>query len=456
MTSTTTRMFLTELAGAGDVVVDPDVLESYRRDQTAPDVVDAGMPSVLVRPRSTAEVQAAVAAAARHGVAVVPRGAGSGLSGGANAVDGCMLLSLERMTDVLDVDPASMTATVQPGVINATLRERASSKGLWYAPDPASYEFSSIGGNIATNAGGLCCVKYGVTRDALLGLEVVLANGRVVRVGRRTRKGVAGYDLTGLLCGSEGTLGVITEATLRLLPAPGPASTLAAVFPTVNAAGEAISQIVRGCQPSLLELMDRTTINAVEDFQPTGLERDVAALVFARSDAGGGKADVDWMAQRCDAAGATLVVTSDDAAEGRMLMVARRLAYTALEHRGATLLDDVAVPLDAITRLLVGIEEIAHELQVTIATFGHAGDGNMHPTIVYDRHDPVACSAARVAFAAIVKLARRLGGTVSGEHGIGLLKQRFLAEELGDALDLNRAIKHALDPHSVFNPGKGI
>jgi glycolate oxidase len=450
------KTVLADLGEAGDVVTDADVLEGYRRDQAAPGLLEAGMPAVLVRPRTTVQVQAAVRAAALHGVAVVPRGAGSGLSGGANALDGCLLLSLERMTDVVEVDAASLTATVQPGLVNAALGEAARGKGLWYAPDPGSYEFSTIGGNVATNAGGLCCVKYGVTRDALLGLEVVLADGRAVRVGRRTRKGVAGYDLAGLMCGSEGTLGVITEATMRLLPAPGPASTLAAVFPELGAAGEAIAQIVRGCQPSLLELMDRATVNAVEDFQPMGLERDAAALLFARSDAAGGVADVEWMSARCEEAGATLVVTSDEEAEGRMLMTARRFAYTALEHRGTTLLDDVAVPLGAIPALLTGIEQIAGEHGVTIATFGHAGDGNMHPTVVYDHRDPVQAAAARAAFVAIVALARRLGGTVSGEHGIGLLKRSFLAEELGDALELNRTIKRALDPHALFNPGKAI
>lgn len=447
---------LSDLSGAGDVVADADVLETYRRDQAAPGLLEAGTPAVLVRPRTTAEVQAAVRAAAAHGVPVVPRGAGSGLSGGANAVDGCLLLSLERMTDVVEVDAGSLLATAQPGVLNQSLREAAAGSGLWYAPDPASHEFSTIGGNVATNAGGLCCVKYGVTRDALLGVEAVLADGRVVRLGRRTRKGVAGYDLAGLLCGSEGTLGVITEVTVRLLPPPGPASTLAANFPELGGAAEAIASIVRGRQPSLLELMDRATVNAVEDFQPMELDREAAALLFARSDVAGGVADVEWMAARCEEAGADLVVSSDEEAEGRMLMAARRLAYSALERQGSTILDDVAVPLGAIPALIAGVEAIAAEHGALIATFGHAGDGNMHPTIVYDHRDADQTEAARAAFTAIVELALRLGGTVSGEHGVGTLKRGLLGSELGEAHDLHRAIKRAFDPNGLLNPGKAV
>jgi len=444
-----------DLAPAGDVVTDPAILESYRRDQAAPGLVAAGVPAAVVRPRTTAQVAAALGAAARHGVAVVPRGAGSGLSGGANATDGCLVVCLERMTDIVQVDTDSLTATVQAGVVNATLAASVRDDGLWYAPDPASWEFSTIGGNVATNAGGLCCVKYGVTRDALVGAEVVLADGRVVRVGRRTRKGVAGYDLAALLCGSEGTLGVITEVTLRLQPPPGPASTLAASFSTLEAAGEAIRQIARAARPSLLEVMDAATIAAVEAFQPMDLDPDAAALVFARSDEGGGTAEIAWMERTCEAAGAALVVASDEEAEGRMLLAARRLAYPALERRGATLLDDVAVPVGAIPAFLAAVQAIAAAHGVLVATFGHAGDGNMHPTIVYDHHDADEVARARAAFAAIVRAALQLGGTITGEHGVGLLKRPYLVDEIGpDALDLSRDIKRVWDPDGRMNPGK--
>ena len=458
MRTSTINALVRDLAGAGEISTDDDVLEAYRRDQAAPRFLDAGTPAVLVRPRTTGEVQAAVRAAASHRVPIVARGAGSGLSGGANAIDGCIVLSLERMDSILDIDSRSLTATVQPGVINDALRRAALAHGLWYAPDPASMEFSTIGGNVATNAGGLCCVKYGVTRDALLEIEVVLADGRCARFGRRTRKGVAGYDLAGLMCGSEGTLGIITEVTVRLLPPPAPAATLAASFPHLRGAGEAIMQIVTTLQPSLLELVDRATMDAVESFKPMNLDRDAAALLFARSDAGtlASQRQIERMAQWCDQAGATLTVTSDEEAEGRMLMAARRLAYTALEHQGSTLLDDVAVPLGRIGDLVEGIEAIAIEQQVRIATFGHAGDGNMHPTLVYDHRDPHARERVRLAFEAIVRLARSLGGTVTGEHGVGLLKRGFLSEELGDALDVHHAIKAVFDPQNILNPGKAI
>jgi glycolate oxidase len=301
-------------------------------------------------------------------------------------------------------------------------------------------------------------VKYGVTRDAVLGLEVVLADGRALRLGRQTRKGVAGYDLVGLIVGSEGTLGVVTEATVRLLPTPGPAATLAASFPTLGAAGGAIAGIMRGAIPSLLEIMDRTTVRAVEAIQPMELDCDAAAYLYARADTGSTQAveDVERMAQVCEEAGATLVVTTDEEAEGRLVMAARRLAYPALERQGTTLLDDVAVPIGAIPALLDGIERIATHHDVVIGTFGHAGDGNMHPTVVYDSRDADAVVRATAAFDAILALALELHGTVSGEHGIGSLKRRHVHAELGATLNVHRAIKRALDPSNVLNPGKAL
>jgi glycolate oxidase len=447
--------FRDALAAAGDVIYDLEVIEQYRHDQAAPGMLAAGVPLAVVRPTTTEQVRAAVAAARDHRIPIVPRGAGSGLSGAANASDGCIVLSLERMTKIVEVDPGAMTATVQAGVINADLRAAAGEQGLWYAPDPASYEFSTIGGNVATNAGGLCCVKYGVTREALLGVEVVLADGTVERVGRRTRKGVVGYDLTSLLCGSEGTLGVITEVTTRLLPKPGPAATLAASFAELAPAGRAIAEIVRHRQPSMLELMDRTAVRAVEEFKPMGLDAD-SALLFGGSDSASGLADVEWMGAICEEAGATVVVTTDEPAEGRMLTAARRLALTALERQGATLLDDVAVPLNAIPALIERIEEIAASHGVLIATFGHAGDGNMHPTVVYDHNSESERAAARQAFEEIVEAALALGGTASGEHGVGALKRRFLDAELGSSIGLHRKIKRAFDPENLLNPERSL
>lgn len=442
---------LDELATVGGLVTDSEILEGYRRDQCAPDLVPNGRPAALVRPRTTAEVQRAVRAAASHGVPIVPRGAGSGLSGGAAAVDGCVVLSLEAMTDIA-IDESSLVATAQAGVLNGDLKRSAAEVGLFYPPDPASSEFCTIGGNVATNAGGLCCVRYGVTRDALLGLEVVLADGRVVELGRWTRKGVVGYDLPALLCGSEGTLGVITRATLRLQPTPPPASTLAASFPDIGRAGRAVARIVRQLVPSLLELMDATTVAAVQAFQPMDLGVDVGALLFARADRGTG--EVERMAAACEEAGASLVVSSDDEAEGRMLLAARRLAYPALERLGTTLLDDVSVPVGQIPALVEGITAIADRRRLTIGVFGHAGDGNLHPTIVFDHRAGEQVARARLAFADILDLTGRLGGTVTGEHGVGTLKRAAAIAEIGDGLDMHRAIKRALDPTGLFNPGK--
>jgi glycolate oxidase len=440
---------------AGSVLTDPDVLESYRRDQAS--LVEAGMPLAVVRAASTAEVQEVLRTASSHGVPVVPRGAGSGLSGGANAVDGCLVLSLTGMDRIVEIDAASLFAVVEPGVVNEELKKAVADVGLWYPPDPASAEFSTIGGNIATNAGGLCCLKYGVTGDFILGLEAVLADGSLLRTGRKTVKGAAGYDLTRLFVGSEGTLGLVTEATVRLRPAPPPPATLVAFFADLTSAGAAIAEIASSLVPSLLELMDRTTVRAVDEWKHMDLDREAAAMLLARSDAGGreGAAEIERMGAACSSAGATFVAQSSDPVEADLLMTARRLAFPALERQGTILLDDVAVPLGRIPALLEAIERVADEHGVLIGTFGHAGDGNMHPTIVFDRRDPAEVARVRSAFGDIVRAALELGGTITGEHGVGLLKVPFLTEEVGDAGHrAHRAIKEALDPLGILNPGK--
>lgn len=440
------------------LVVDPDVLASYRHDQAG--FVTAGHPAAAVLARSVADVRGVLRVAMTHGVPVVPRGAGSGLSGGANAVDGCIVLSLERMNRILDVDTEDLYAVVEPGVLNGDLSTAVEDLGLFYPPDPASASFSTIGGNIATNAGGLCCLKYGVTRDAVLELEVVLADGSVFQTGRRTVKGVAGYDLTGLLVGSEGTLGVVTRATLRLRPAPPPPSTLVAFFPTLTAAGRAVVELTaNGIVPSLLELMDRTTVAAVDAHTGMGLDHDAAALLLAQSDASADQAhrEIVMVAEHCEATGATYVAHTDDPDESDQLLTARKLAYAALEQRGATLLDDVAVPRSQIPALLESIERISERRAVEIGTFGHIGDGNMHPTIVYDPASDVSRKAAQAAFSDILRSALDLGGTVTGEHGVGSLKKPFLARELGPvAARVHRTVKRALDPQEILNPGKAI
>lgn len=435
------------------VLDDADRLASYRDDSAT--WLRGGSPAVVVFPRSTAEVVATLRCAAQFGVPVVPRGAGSGLSGGASAIERCVVVCLERMDRVLEVDAAEQLAVVQPGVLNAEVKRSADSVGLWYPPDPASWEFSSIGGNVATNAGGLCCIKYGVTADFVLGLEVVLADGTVVRTGRRTMKGVAGYDLTRLFVGSEGTLGVITEATLRLRPARSESVTVIAEFPSLPSAGLAVLDICARVTPSLLEIMDATTVAAVEDWKRMGLDRTSAALLLVQCDGPDAHNEAELVAAACSAAGATTTYISSDQLEAQELLAARRLAYPALERLGATLLDDVAVPRRALPAMLAAVEGAAQDRGVLIGTFGHAGDGNLHPTIVYDAADEDARAAASAAFDDVVRAALQLGGTVTGEHGVGLLKADWLETEIGPSgLDVHRRIKSALDPSGLLNPGK--
>ena len=457
MTLTTTDDLLSELAVTlpdGAVLTDPDRFGTYRADSAGGLV--AGEPAAVVFPRTTEQVSSVLAAAHRRRVPVVPRGAGSGLSGGANAVDGCLVLSLEKMTAVKAISTADGCAVVEPGVLNQQLRDEAARSGLWYAPDPASRTWCTLGGNISTNAGGLCCVKYGVTRDAVLALEVVLADGRTTRIGRRSVKGVAGYDLVGMFVGSEGTLGVVTEATLRLRPAPPPPTTVVAVFPDLASAGRAVQAITSTLTPSLLELMDRTTVQAVEALRPMGLDTGAAALLLAQTDSPG-EAETEALLAACEAAGATESYRSEDAEQADALLEARRLALPALEKQGAVMLDDVAVPRSQLVEAIARIEQVAADRQVVIGTFGHAGDGNLHPTVVHPHGDADAAARAALAFEDIVRVALALGGTITGEHGVGALKTGLLREELDPvARDLHSTIKDALDPLGILNPGKAV
>jgi glycolate oxidase len=435
------------------LLTDRDVIAGYRQDWARDP--QAGWPLAVVRATSTADVQAVLRWASAHAVPVVPRGAGSGLSGGSTAVDGGLVLSLEKMREIR-VDPRSRVAVAQPGLRNAEVKRAAAEHGLWYPPDPSSFEMCSIGGNAATNAGGLCCVKYGVTTDYVLGMEVVLADGTALRLGGPRLKDVAGLSLTKLFVGSEGLLGVITELTLRLLPAPPPASTLVAVFPSIDAAAEAVLAITSSLRPCLLELMDHTSINAVEDFTSMGLDRSAEALLIARSDAPGAASaeEIALMDAHCRAHGAAEVFTTTDQAEGDAFAAARRAAFPALERLGSLLLEDVGVPLPVLPALVRGIEKIAAEHVVTIAVVAHAGDGNTHPLVVYDAADPGETDRARAAFAAVMDLALELGGTITGEHGVGRLKKAWLPAYLGDdAMLLSRRIKDALDPAGILNPG---
>jgi glycolate oxidase len=396
--------------------------------------------------------------ATEHSVPIVPRGAGSGLSGGAIAVDGALTVVMTKMNRILEIDRGNLVAVVQPGVVNADLGRAAAEVGLFYPPDPASFEWCTIGGNLAENSGGLRCVKYGVTRDFVLGLEVVLADGSVIRTGGRNVKDVAGYSLTGLFVGSEGTLGIITEATLRLLPAPGPKLTMLAFFPTVRAAGEAVAAMTQaGVVPATLELMDQFTIRAVDQAQHLDLDRDAGAMLMIESDAHGvaAREELDRAAEACDACGATSIVRAADPVEADWLREARRKAHWALEQAGVARMDDVGVPRDRIPDMLAAIERISTAHGLPVGVFGHAGDGNLHPTFVVNRDDPTAEGRIDAARAAIYQEAIALGGTITGEHGTGVAKKGYLEMQRGkDAVRAMRAIKNALDPQGIFNPGK--
>ena len=438
------------------IVVDPDLMESYRVDRAM--FCEAGTPLAVVLPRQTAQVSEALRVASEYGVPVVPQGARSGLSGAANAIDGCIVIGLERMAEIRQIDVANRYVVTQPGVMNAALSHAVEASGLFYPPDPSSWEFCSIGGNLSTNSGGLCCVKYGVTTDYVLGLEVVLASGEVLRTGRRTVKGVAGYDLTKLFVGSEGTLGIITEATLSLRPAAQRPETLAATFDDAEPAAEGVSAVVGcGIVPSLLEFMDRTSVQAVNDAFRLGFDPEVGAVIIAQSDAGGshGREEIDHISKVLADCGATQVVVADDPAEGELLLKARREVLTAFERLGTTLIDDVCVPRDALAALVTGIDAIAAEHDLVIGVVGHAGDGNFHPTVVFDGQDEDESRRAKRAFDDVMTLGLDLGGTITGEHGVGVLKRELLAREVGDlGMRVHRDIKRALDPQDILNPGK--
>jgi len=433
------------------VLTEPDAVEPYRRDRALDP--DAGAPLAVALPGSTAEVQAVVSWAARHDVPVVPRGSGTGLSGGATAVTGGIVLSLERMRAVR-VDPATRTATVQPGLLNSELKAAVAEHGLWYPPDPASFDICTIGGNVATNAGGLCCVKYGVTVDYVLGLEAVLADGRAIRLGGPLVKDVAGLSLLKLFVGSEGTLGVVTEIIVRLLPAPPTPRRVVAWFSSSERATAAIGEIAAAIRPSLLEYMDRNAVNAVEDMLALRLDRSAEAFVLAGSDdlEPSGR-DIAYMMEAFERHGAALVEETT-VARGEEFAHARRAAIPAVEARGRLLLSDVGVPIPHLGELIAGVERIAERHRTEIAFIAHAGDGNTHPLVVFDPADADAARRAETAYGEIMSLAVSLGGTISGEHGVGKLKRPWLEGQIGsDVLEIGQRIKDALDPRGIMNPG---
>ncbi|NUT44134.1 MAG: FAD-binding protein [Thermoactinospora sp.] len=447
---------LAENLPEGRLLTDPDVIDSYARDRT---FLEPGKALAVVLARTRDDVVTTMRWASEHRVPVVPRGAGTGLAGGATASEGSVILSLARMTAITELSPADEIAVVEPGVITADLDRAAREHGLMYAPDPSSYEISTIGGNLATNAGGLRCVKYGVTRDSALGLEVVLADGRVLNTGRRTMKGVTGYDLTGLFVGSEGTLGVITSATVRLRRAPAaPPATFAAEFGSLRDAAAAVSAIMAaGCQPSLMEMLDRATLKAIDDWRNIGLEDSTQAMLIGQSDAADSQAAITRMGQLCEASGASFVAVSSSPAEAEELIAVRRMAYQAKERLGACLVEDVCVPRSALPDMISAIEAAAARHDVMICTVAHAGDGNLHPVFVFDHGTAEPPAQVWAAADEVFTKALEFGGTLTGEHGVGVLKRRWLSLESGPVTaDVQQGIKAVFDPLGILNPGKAI
>ncbi|MFI5911908.1 FAD-binding oxidoreductase [Dactylosporangium sp. NPDC051541] len=405
----------------------------------------------VVWARTVAEVQRTLAAASRSGTPVVTRGAGTGLVGGADAGPGTIVLDLSRMNRVLGIDPVDGVARVEPGVVTAALDRAAAAHGLMYAPDPGSVTTCTIGGNVATNAGGLRGAKYGVTRDSLLALDVVLADGTLLHAGHDTVKGVVGLDLVGLIAGSEGTLGVVVGATVRLLPRPLRTATAVAYFATaVEAAAASAALATAGVRPAVLEFLDGKTLRAIDGLRGTGHADRGDALLLVQTDGFGAEEELE-VAAAVLARSAQEVTTATDPAAAAELFAARRDALPAIEAKGPVLIEDIAVPRSRLAEAVAGVAAIAAATGADVYVFAHAGDGNLHPIIRSGPGD--ATRAAEEIFA----LALKLGGTVSAEHGVGLVKRPWLERELGPgALDLQRRIKRLFDPAGILNPGKAI
>jgi glycolate oxidase len=417
------------------------------------------MPQAVVRPVTAQEVARVLRWCSAHGVPVVPRGSGSGLSGGAVPVEGGVVLDLKGMDRILEIDRDNLTATVEPGVTTLRLGEEVARYGLFYPPDPGSYVVSTLGGNVAECSGGMRGLKYGVTRDYVLALEAVLPSGEIIHTGSKNAKDVAGYDLTRLLVGSEGTLAVITQITLRLLPKPESRRTALALFDDMQQAAHAVSRILQDpIVPATLEFMDRTTLEVVEEFAHLGMPTDVEALLLMQQDGPAPVVDRDMerMAEICRREGARQVRVAADEEEGQRFLAARRATLPALARRRPTIvLEDATVPRSRLAEMVGRIQDIARRHGVQMATFGHAGDGNLHPTALADGRDAQERERVQLAFADIFQAALDLGGTITGEHGVGLAKAPYMVRRFDAAtLEAMRAVKRAFDPQGILNPGK--
>lgn len=442
----------------GQVDVSEVSLRRYAIDQ-AP-VIDFQLPLAVVFPESVADVQAVVKACAGSGVAIVPRGAGTGVSGGAHATRNCLILSLERMNRILALNPDDETAVVEPGVVNAVLNEAAAAHGLMYAPDPASFRSSTIGGNVATNAGGLRCAKYGVTRDSVLALDVVLADGSLIHTGHQTFKGVAGYDLTGLFVGSEGTLGIVVGITVRLKYLPREVHTVAAFYPDFRTAAAGVLAVGKArVQPAIMELLDGGTLAQLDDIHGSDLTSRGKSLLLIQTDGFGAAAEAEVVRQVLRAGGAT--VSTEANAEAERLVELRRHSRGTEVDDEYRVGEDVAVPRSRLVDYVAELEAMAARQQVHLKVVAHAGDGNLHPTFWIDRQgasvDSAAMQRLQVALDESITAALAMGGTITGEHGVGQYKLRWLGQEQPEPVrELQRRIKDLFDPAGTLNPGKAI
>ncbi|PJW14032.1 glycolate oxidase subunit GlcD [Geobacillus sp. Manikaran-105] len=417
------------------------------------------LPDAVIAPRNTKEVAEIAKICNEYRIPIVPRGSGTNLCAGTCPIEGGIVLLFNHMNRILEIDEENLTATVQPGVVTLDLAKAVEEKGLFYPPDPGSMKISTIGGNISENSGGLRGLKYGVTRDYVLGLEVVLANGDVIRTGGKLAKDVAGYDLTRLFVGSEGTLGIVTEATLKLIPMPETKQTMLALYQDLEAAARSVSKIIANkIIPATLEFLDQPTLEVVEDFARIGLPTDVKAVLLIEQD--GPKEvverDMKKMADICRAEQAVSVQLARSEEEAEALRTARRAALSALARlKPTTILEDATVPRSEIAKMVKAINEIAEKYQLKICTFGHAGDGNLHPTCPTDARNREEMERVERAFEEIFAKAIELGGTITGEHGVGVMKAPYLEWKLGPAgIAAMKAVKQALDPNNIMNPGK--
>ncbi|MDT8902622.1 FAD-binding oxidoreductase [Anaeroselena agilis] len=446
---------LTKIVGKENVFTTKEDLICYSYDSTPID----HMPDVVVAPVKTEEIAAIMKLANENRIPVVPRGGGTNLSGGSVPVAGGIVMALHRMNKILEIDTDNLTATAQPGVVTAAFHQAVEKEGLFYPPDPQSMFMSTLGGNVAENAGGPRGVKYGVTKDYVLGLEVVSPNGEVIRVGGKTIKNVSGYDLIRLFAGSEGTLGIITEITFRLVPLPEAKRTVLALFDRLDDAARTVSGIIKQrIIPTTLELMDQKTMELIESFKPVGFPLDAEGALLIEVDGSAGEVDrqIVIVEEICKTSGAREVKVAADAAQATQLWTGRRSAFGAMARNALQVLaEDATVPRSKVPDIVREIQRIAAKYQLTIPTLGHTGDGNMHPNILVQSNDEEELKRVDAAIDEIFRAALDLGGTLSGEHGVGLAKQKYMDWEFNSSsLNMMRAIKKAVDPNNILNPGK--